>query len=152
MLKATKLPRKGIFGNTTYEVMDEGAVVGTINETKSTMELGGRPFTMERKGIIGPEFLLKSSDAIVATAKQKPLFNSFTLTHGGKEWIYKAAGLTGSKFALFEGENETGTVGSPSMFNFGKETIAELPAELPLEVRAFLILLALHMWAQKAAD
>ena len=51
MLKASQLKREGLTGDFIYEVTDGEEAAGTINETRSTMELGGRSFTLPRKGV-----------------------------------------------------------------------------------------------------
>ena len=92
---------------------------------------------------------MKSGDSIVATAKQKPLFNNFKLAHGGREWTYKATGLLATRFGLFEGDKETGSVAAGPVLHRMQGIEADLPPELPLEVRMFLIRLAIHVWSQQ---
>lgn len=149
MLEAGQLKRKGLTGDLICEVTDGGTVAGTINDTRSTMELGGRSFTFQRKGVLRPEFQLKSGDSLIATARQKPLFNHFKLAHAGKEWTYKATNILAMRFGLFEGDRETGSVAAGPLLHRMQGIEADLPEELPLEVRMFLISLAIHVWSQQ---
>ena len=151
MLKASRMARKGLTADYIYEVADGETAVGTINDTRSSMELGGRGYTVFRKGILGPEYQLKCGDTIVATATQKPMFNHYTLAHDGREWTFKAIGLLATKFGLYQGEDQIGTVASGPWLNRGKGITADLPEELPLELRMFLLLLAINSWSQQAS-
>src|SRR5208282_4518462 len=65
-------PTHGISRRFTYQVTDSGDEIATINETRLTFDLGGRSYTVHRKGILGPEYQLKSGDTIIAAASQKP--------------------------------------------------------------------------------
>ena|ERR1700677_4598592 len=148
MLKAGKLPRKGLTADYLYEVADGDTAIATINETRSTFDLAGQSYAVLRKGAIGPEFQLTLGEAILATARQKPLFNHFTLVHGGTEWTFKAIGMLATKFGLYDGDKQNGTVASGPWLNRMKGITADLPADLPREIQVFLILLAIHIWSQ----
>jgi len=70
MLKASRNLRTGFRADFTYQVTDFGDEIATINETRLTINLGGHSFSVHRKGILGPEYQLKSGDTIIATASQ----------------------------------------------------------------------------------
>ena len=79
MLKASRNPRVGLLGDFTYQVTSAdsgGDEIATINETKMTIDLGERSFSVNRKGVLGPEFELKSGEKIIASASQKPFLTS----------------------------------------------------------------------------
>jgi hypothetical protein len=105
MLKASRNPRVGFLRDFTYQVTTTdsgGDEIATINETKMIVDLGGRSFSVNRKGVLGPEFELKSGEKVIASASQKPFFNQYKLVHDEKEWTFKAVGLVALKFLLIE--------------------------------------------------
>jgi hypothetical protein len=146
------MKRKGFRADSVYEVTAaDGAAIGTINETRSSLTVGERAFTMKRKGVFTPEYELKSGEEIIAVAKQKALVNTFKVAHAGKEWTFKAVSLLAEKFGLFDGENQTGTVASGSFLKKFTDITVELPDTLPLEMQLFLIYLAIHVWSQPSS-
>jgi hypothetical protein len=78
MLKASRNPRVGFLGDFTYQVTTadsrgDNPTIAIINETKLTIDLGGQSFSVGRKGVLGPEYQLKSGDKVIATAsKNRP--------------------------------------------------------------------------------
>jgi hypothetical protein len=149
MLKASRNPRVGLLGDFTYQVTSAdsgGDEIATINETKMTIDLGERSFSVNRKGVLGPEFELKSGEKIIASASQKPFFNQYKLVHDGKEWRFKALGLLALKFGLFRGDTQIGTIAT-RWVNRLKDIRVDLPDELPSEVQVFLLLLLVRHWS-----
>ena len=147
MLKAGRNPRSGIRADFTYQVTNSGVEIATINETRLTFDFGGRSFSVARKGILGPEYQLKSGEKIIATATQKPFFNNYKLVHDGKEWTFKAVGILAFKFGLFRGDAQIGTISAGPVLNRLKDITVDLSDELPHEVQFFLLLLLVRKWS-----
>ena len=146
MLKAGRNPRSGIRADFTYQVTNSGVEIATINETRLTIDFGGRSFSVARKGILAPEYQLKSGEKIIATATQKPFVNNYKLVNDGKEWTFKAVGMLAFKFGLFRGDTQIGTI-STRWVNRLKDISVDLPDELPSEVQVFLLLLLVRHWS-----
>lgn len=139
MLTANHISGQGSRKDVRFEVVFAGAVIGTINDTRRTFDLGNQSFTITSTGVLGPKLELKCGDRVVATASQKPLVNNYTVSFGGKEWTFKATNMLASKFGLFDNDQQIGTVSSGSFFSRLKGITAELPDELPQEVQILLI-------------
>jgi hypothetical protein len=152
MLKASRNPRSGIRADFTYQVTNSAVEIATINETRLTIDLGGRSFSVARKGILGPEYQLISGAKIIATATQKPFFNNYKLVHDGKEWTFKAVGMLAFKFGLFRGDAQIGTISSGPVINRLKDITVDLPDELPHEVQVFLLLLLVRKWSDTSTN
>jgi hypothetical protein len=106
-----------------------------------------RCFSVGRKGVLGPEYQLKSGDKVIATASQKPFFNHYRLVvHDGQEWTFKAVGLLALMFGLFQGNTQVGTIAT-RWVNRLKDISVDLPEELPREVQVFLLLLLVRKWS-----
>jgi hypothetical protein len=56
MLKARRNPGTELRADFTYRVTNSGIEIATINEARLTFDLGGRNFSVHRRGILGPEF------------------------------------------------------------------------------------------------
>lgn len=140
MLTASKLP--GGFGkDIRFEVAASGSAIGIINDTRMTIELDGRSFSVTRHGFVGPIRELKSGETSIATTTQKPFVNNYTLSFGGKEWTFKATNWSATKFGLFDNGKQTGAISSGSFLSRLKNITADLPDELPREVQVFLLAL-----------
>ena len=101
MLKASQLRRTGLIADYIYEVTDGDAAIAAINDTKSSIDAGGRHLNVHRKEALGPVRELKCGDTLIATATRKPFVNYHTLSHNGREWTFKAINLLATKFGLF---------------------------------------------------
>jgi hypothetical protein len=129
----------GFRKDTLFEVTASGSVIGTINDNRSTFELGKQSFSINRSGFIAPRLSLKSGETLIAAAVQKPFRNYHTVAFGGKEWTFKAIELLANKFGLFENETQKGTVSSGPWVSRLKDITADLPDELPPEIQMFLL-------------
>ena len=67
---------------------------------------------------------------------------------GGRAFTLKATSTFGRAFVLTEGDHAVGSV-APQGF-FGRKAKADLPDDLTLEIRAFLIWLVVVMWKRQA--
>lgn len=153
MLTINQLPQKGLLGPLLYEVRDaNGALVATINGSRSLIEIGGKTYTVGHKGFLGPERTLKDGDTALLSAKQKPFFNHYTLMHNGRTMDFKATNMLATRFGLFENGNETGSVSAGPGLHRMKGITAELPAELPPEEQAFFIYLAIFCWISQQSS
>jgi hypothetical protein len=132
---------------TTADSRGDNPTIAIINETKLTIDLDGQSFSVGRKGVLGPEYQLKSGDKVIATASQKPFFNYYRLVvHDGQEWTFKAVGWLALKFGLFQGNTQLGTIAT-RWVNRLKDISVDLPEELPREVQVFLLLLLVRKWS-----
>jgi hypothetical protein len=121
----------------------------TLVDGKMSFELGGRTFTVTRKGFFGPVTELWLDKTLVASAKQAVLVNSYAMTEAGHEWQFKAINLTGTKFGLFREEKQVGSI-SRVQLGLNVDSIIDLPDELPTEVQVFLMWIVLWKWSGDA--
>ena len=83
---------------------------------------------------------------------QKPSIwrNRFVFEHAGNQYELKKESTWGSAFVLWrDGVGSAGSVRSKGFFK--REWIAELPEELPLEVRVFIVWLMAILWKRAAS-
>jgi hypothetical protein len=139
MLNASKISSHGFRKDDRFEVTACGTVVGTINDNDSTFELDKQCFSITRSGAFAPRFDLKSGGVLIATARQKPFRNYYTLAFGGKDWTFKAVVLLATQFGLFEDDTQRGSVSAGPPLHRLKDITADLPDELPREIQMFLL-------------
>jgi hypothetical protein len=151
MLTANRLSGPGFGRDALFEVTASGAAIGTINDTRSTFQLGERSFRSRHSGFLGPTFQLQSGDTTIATARQKPFLNNYVVTCGGREWTFRATVLVATKFGLFENETQTGTISSGPVLHRTRDITADLPDDLPREVQMFLLLLFIRQLTTTAS-
>jgi len=123
----------------------------TLVEDKMAFELGGKTFTITRKGFFGPVTELWLDKTLVASAKQAVLVNSYAVTQAGYAWQFKAINLMGTKFGLFREEQQVGTI-SRVKIGLDVDSIIDLPDELPTEVQVFLMWIVLWKWISDATS
>jgi hypothetical protein len=114
--------------------------------------IGGTRYEAHSKGWTGKEFVLEKEDGRVVAVAQKPSVwsNRFVFEHAGNRYELKKESVWGSAFVLWrDGAGSVGSVRSKGFFK--REWIANLPEELPLEVRMFVVWLMVILWKRGAS-
>jgi hypothetical protein len=139
-----------------YTVFDRGGTPLARVAPKlpgAKLEVGGTRYEVRRKGWAGKEFILETEDGRVVAMIEKPSVwrNRFVLEHGGNQYELKwqQQSFWGGAFVLFR--EGVGPVGSVRSEDFTREWIGELPEELPLEVRVFIVSLRIILWKRAAS-
>jgi len=151
MLKSSELKQKGFGAPRLFEVTENGSPIATLDSTSLSLEVPGAQYTVERHGAVGPEYKLKEGETTLATAKQAPMFNRYTVTCDGTEWDFKAIGITAQKFGLYQGEEQFGTISAGGYFSRLKDITIDLPDELPRPVQLFLLLNLVWKWTDTSS-
>ena len=123
-------------------------------EERGTVSVAGVEHKVSRQGVLGA-FTLQKAGSVLARAEEMSAFRNgprpdtalapggvtFEIEHEGKQYILKERGtLYRREGVLYEGEREIGVVGEES--SFSTVTRVELPEELPLVLRLFVIWLS----------
>ncbi len=111
------------------------------------LEVGATRYEAHRKGWRSKEFVLEKEDGRVVAVAEKPSAwkDRFVFEHGGNRYELKKESVGRSSFILWR--DGVGLVGSVRRKGFFKrEWAAEVPEELPLEVRVFVMWLAVILW------
>jgi hypothetical protein len=119
---------------------------------RGAVTVGGIEYPVTREGVVGAFTLSDAGGVLARAVKPSALHRMFTLEHDGKEYVLKAASAWGRDFALLDGEVQIGAVRPARLF--GRQARAELPEDMSLEVRLFVIWLTLMLWKrqQQAAN
>lgn len=112
---------------------------------RGTVAIGRENWRLERESWMQGEFTLKQGGRTFAKA-QKPnaMFRSFQVTFDDARFVWEAESVMTRAFVLRQGNRVVGSVRPTNMLT--RQAIVELPAELSLERKAFLVWLAVLMW------
>ena len=128
----------------------DGTPIAVLNHAKPAFTLKGLDYTVRRSGFLSPLYELLRDNQPLATAKQAPFVNRYTVTSSGRVWTLKAEELLAKRFGLFDGDVRVGGISPASRFNYTSDITIELPAEMPLEVQVFLMWLLLWKWGDNS--
>jgi hypothetical protein len=156
MMSTLELVPQGWF-SWNFKVLEHGSPVAEIDMSswgeRGELAIAGAMYRTYRERALGGLFILESNGAQVATAEKPSAFQrSFSLAHEGKNYILKAASSFGRKFVLLDGEGnrEIGSIRPAGVFT--RKATLELPDELPLPVRVFVLWLTLILWKRQSED
>jgi hypothetical protein len=115
---------------------------------RGELTVNGRTFRVSREGMFSGDFVLESTDGVVARAsKPSALRRSFVVTHGTAVYTLQAASAFRRRFVLLADDREVGEI-APAGF-WSRRATANLPEALPLPVRVFLIWLTVILWKRE---
>jgi hypothetical protein len=119
---------------------------------RGAVTVGGIEYPVTREGVVGAFTLAGAGGVLARAMKPSALHRMFTLEHDGKEYVLKATSAWGRGFSLLDGEVHIGAVRPARLC--GRQARADLPEDMPLEVRLFAIWLTLMLWKrqQQAAN
>jgi hypothetical protein len=116
---------------------------------RGELTIEGRTFRVTRDGMIGGDFVLESSDGVVARATKPSLFRrAFVVTHGAKTWTLEPTSMFRRALTLRDGGRDAGEIAPRGAWS--RRASARLPDEAPLPVQVFLIWLAVLLWKRES--
>lgn len=116
------------------------------------LEVGGTRYEAHHKGWGSKQFVLENEDGRVIAVAEKPSAwkDRFVFEHGGNRYELEKESVWGSAFVIRrEGVGPVGSVRSKGVFK--REWTVELPEELLLEVRVFIVWLMVLLWKRAAS-
>ena len=139
-----------------YQVWDEADLSSRLELELGAFREGGRvlvdgeEFIVRKEGVLGSHFILEAGTGVLAEAvKQGAFSGTFKVRVADRVFTLRAAGLFSRRYILLHGRQELGSI-SPSGF-FGRTAVVDLPADIPIPIRLFLLCLVLLLWKRAAA-
>lgn len=135
-----------------YSIVAEGAPVVAISlpafGPSTASPIGGQTYRLRRVGVLRERFTLEPAVAgalAVASATQRdPLRREFTVEVGARRLTLRSASLLRSDYLLLDGAQTIGTLHPVGALRQSVE--ADLPDDLPLEARVFIVWVVLLLW------
>jgi len=145
MLKA--IPKRWFSWN--FTVMEGSQPVADIDVSwwreKGLLTIQGTTYKVYREGLMSGAFILESAGAVLARAEKPSAFrNSFIIEHAGKHYTLCKKSAFRREFLLLDGSGEIGSLSPEGIFT--RRARVDLPEDLPLPVRVFIIWLAVILW------
>lgn len=140
----------GLFARNFRFALDDRAL-GTIEQAslreKATITLDGTTYTFSNQ-LLGSDFMLEAGGRTLATAEKRTLRRAFDVTAGDRrfELIVGGTFVKGGRYALKEGGRTVGTLVKAPLARSGR---ADLPDDLALPVRVWLLWIGLMMWKRE---
>ena len=137
-----------------FTVSDESRPVADLAMSwwreKGVLAVDGVTFRVYREGLASGAFILEGPGGVLARAEKPSAFRrEFVMRHDGREYTLRPRSMFGRAFILMAGSRELGSVAPHSAF--GRKAAADLPPELPVPVRAFIVWLVMIAW-KRAQD
>lgn len=134
-----------------YQLLADGALITQISlpafGPSTATPIAGQAVHLRRAGLRHDAFTLEAvaTGATLASAtREHSLRRDFTVEVGGRQMSLRAESAWRSGYALMEGDRAVGWVRPGATLGRGVE--AELPDDLPLTARVFLLWVALLLW------
>ncbi|HEY7850142.1 MAG TPA: hypothetical protein VIC27_08760 [Ktedonobacterales bacterium] len=138
-----------------YQIAAEGVPVAEINfpalGPSTASPIAGRTYRLRRVGVLRERLTLEPDAAgarAVASATQRdPLRRDFAVELGDRHLRLRAASPLRSEYLLLDGAQTIGAVRPAGALRHDAE--ADLPDDLPLEARIFILWVVLLLWRRR---
>ena len=115
---------------------------------RGLLTVQGLTYEVYREGQMSGAFILKSAGSVLARAKKPSAFRrSFIIEHAGRQYTLRATSAFRRQFLLLEGSREIGSLSPEGLFT--RRARVDLPQELSLPVKVFIIWLAVILWKRQ---
>jgi hypothetical protein len=135
-----------------YAVLDGAQPVADIEISfwgeRGRLQVQDVSYEVRREAWLGA-FVLQAGGSVLARAeKPSPFLRSFAIHHEGRSYTLRARSPFERTFVLAHGQEAIGSVSPEGIFT--RRARADLPLDLPLPLRVFMIWLALILWKRAA--
>src|SRR5688500_16933117 len=133
-------------------VTDESRPVADIAVSwwreKGALRIDGETYRLSREAPLSGEFLLERAGSVLARAEKPSVFRrEFVLHHDGREYTLRPRSMFRREFALLVGSRQVGSIAPKSAFT--RRAAADLPYDLPVPVRMFIVWLTVISWRRE---
>ena len=136
-----------------FTVLRDGSPVAEIDVSwfreKGVLTVDGVQYPVYREHVMSGAFILEFNGTQLARAeKPSALFRSFLVEHAGKAYTLKAESALFRRFILLDDDREVGSITPAGPIT--RRAAVDLPDDLPLSVRVFMIWLTVLLWKRAA--
>ena len=116
---------------------------------KGVLTVQGTSYRVYREGLASGDFILESAVSVLARAtKPSALLRSFIVEHSGTRYTLCAEAIFRRAFLLLDGSTQIGSLSPQGIFT--RRATVDLPEELPLVVKVFLVWLVIILWKRES--
>ena len=116
---------------------------------RGTIVADGREYRVYREGLFSGDFILESADRIVARATRTSVFRrAFVIQHERGALTLRAQSAFRRAFVAQAGDVRLGSITPEGIFS--RKSEVDLPADMPIAVKAFCVWLTVLLWKRDA--
>jgi len=136
-------------------VTDESRPVADIalswlGET-GTLTVDGNTYDVHREGLMSGTFVLEHAGRVLAQAEKPSVFRrEFVIRHADREYTLRPQSFFGRAYVLLDGSRQLGSLAPKGPFTRG--AAADLPHDLPLPLRMFIVWLTVVLWRRQRSS
>lgn len=133
-------------------VTDESRPVADIAMSwwreKGALTIDGATYPLYREALISGDFVLEHAGRVLARAEKPSVFRrEFVIRHADREYTLRRESMFRRAFVLLDGSRQVGSIAPNSAFT--RKAAADLPHDLPLPVRMFIVWLTVISWRRE---
>ena len=137
-----------------FKVSDESRPVADVAlswwRDKGELAIGGATYRARREAPLSRAFVLEGPDGVLMRAEGRGFFRpAFAIRHAGRDYTLRPKSIFRRAFVLSDGAREVGALAPRNPFT--RKAAVDLPPELPLPLRMFVVWLAVMSWRRAAA-
>jgi hypothetical protein len=138
-----------------FTVTDESRPVADIATSwwgeKGALTIEGTTYRVYREALMSGAFVLEHAGSVLARAEKPSVFRrEFLIRHAGREYTLCRESLFRRAFVLLDGSRQVGSLAPKGTFT--REAAADLPHDLPLPVRMFIVWLTVISWRREQSS
>ena len=135
--------------------MEHGRYIADIDMSswreKGTLAIDDTSYDVYREGMVSGDFILEDDGIEIAAAEKPSAFKRmFHVHYANQVFTLKAASVFRRAIAVYADGYQVGMMEPRGVFT--RRTDVDLPEELPLPVRVFMIWLAVVLWQRESGS
>ncbi|HTU99760.1 MAG TPA: hypothetical protein VMF13_04425 [Luteitalea sp.] len=145
MLTAT--PKRWFSWDFTIEEGDRQVAAIDVSSwrERGTLTVDGVDHRVYREGILTGDFILEAAGTVVARAEKPSAFRRvFLIEYHGRRYVLQPTSVLSRGMTLLEGDRSVGVIAPGGILT--RRADVELPEDMPLAVRVFVIWLTVILW------
>ena len=136
-----------------FDVLENDRPIAEIKTSSlresGTISIDGPSYSAYREGLLSGDFILEQNgQPLVRAQKPSAFLNSFNVEHSGRSFTLQKESLIGRSFVLMEGNCQTGSIQAKGFLT--RKADVDLPQDMPMPVRVFVLWLAILLWRREA--
>ena len=115
---------------------------------KGALRIDGETYRLSREAPLFGDFLLERAGSVLARAQKPSVFRrEFVVRHDGREYTLRPRSMFRREFVLLVGSRQIGSIAPKNAFT--RRAAADLPQDLPVPVRMFIVWLTVISWRRE---
>jgi hypothetical protein len=136
-------------------VSDESRRVADIRlnwmREKGVLTIEDQTYRVYREAWMSGAFVIEHAGSVIAQAEKPSMFRrELVIRHAGREYTLRPASIFGRRFVLLQGSRQIGSLTPRGVFT--RKAAADLPHDLPLPVRIFIVWLTVISWRREQSS